>query len=139
MSEKIYSLKSSDVVSEVIHGEAIIIDMTTGCYYSMDGTACQIWEWLMEDSISPRRIAEHFDADAGEIISELTAFLDELVEEKLLLCREAVEEASSGNDTKVTYVKPVLNKYTDMENLLLMDPIHDVGDQGWPRLSVDDE
>ena len=27
---------------------------------------------------------------------------------------------------------PVLNKYTDMQDLLLIDPIHDVEAHGWP-------
>jgi hypothetical protein len=31
------------------------------------------------------------------------------------------------------YKIPVLNKYTDMQELLLLDPIHDVNAQGWPE------
>jgi len=27
---------------------------------------------------------------------------------------------------------PTLNKYTDMRDMLLLDPIHDVGESGWP-------
>jgi hypothetical protein len=27
---------------------------------------------------------------------------------------------------------PLLRKYTDMRDLLLLDPIHDVDEQGWP-------
>jgi hypothetical protein len=28
---------------------------------------------------------------------------------------------------------PVLEKYTDMQELLLLDPIHDVEEAGWPK------
>jgi hypothetical protein len=28
---------------------------------------------------------------------------------------------------------PVLNKYTDMQDLLLLDPIHEVDERGWPN------
>jgi len=31
------------------------------------------------------------------------------------------------------FVKPILQKYTDMADLLLLDPIHEVGEQGWPH------
>jgi hypothetical protein len=30
---------------------------------------------------------------------------------------------------------PKLEKYTDMEDLLLLDPIHDVQEVGWPQTS----
>ena len=33
---------------------------------------------------------------------------------------------------KLAYEHPVLQKYTDMEDLLLLDPIHDVDEAGWP-------
>ena len=32
------------------------------------------------------------------------------------------------------YESPCLESYTDMEDLLLLDPIHDVGKTGWPDL-----
>jgi len=31
------------------------------------------------------------------------------------------------------FVLPVLERYTDMQELLLIDPIHDVDETGWPR------
>jgi hypothetical protein len=30
------------------------------------------------------------------------------------------------------YLAPVLNAYSDMKDLLLLDPIHDVAEEGWP-------
>ena len=30
------------------------------------------------------------------------------------------------------FVAPQLHKYTDMQELLLLDPIHDVDQEGWP-------
>jgi hypothetical protein len=29
--------------------------------------------------------------------------------------------------------QPVLEKFTDMADLLLLDPIHEVGEAGWPQ------
>jgi hypothetical protein len=31
----------------------------------------------------------------------------------------------------------LLNKYSDMQELLLLDPIHDVDDAGWPKPNPD--
>ena len=45
-------------------------------------------------------------------------------------------EPESGNGScpgPATYSKPELHVYSDMEELLLLDPVHDVGDEGWPN------
>ena len=34
---------------------------------------------------------------------------------------------------------PILHKYTDLEALLLIDPVHDVTTQGWPNLNKTDQ
>jgi hypothetical protein len=32
---------------------------------------------------------------------------------------------------------PVLQKYTDMQDLLLLDPIHDTDETGWPNIRIE--
>ena len=34
--------------------------------------------------------------------------------------------------------KLTINKYSDMQDMLLLDPIHDVDDKGWPEPKKDD-
>jgi len=39
----------------------------------------------------------------------------------------------SGAETKrMAFEAPILHKYNDMQELLLLDPIHDVEETGWP-------
>jgi hypothetical protein len=33
---------------------------------------------------------------------------------------------------KKPFTDPVIEIYTDLQDLLLLDPIHDVDDRGWP-------
>jgi hypothetical protein len=33
------------------------------------------------------------------------------------------------------YEAPALHKYNDMQDLLLLDPVHDVDETGWPNIS----
>jgi hypothetical protein len=40
--------------------------------------------------------------------------------------------ASNGH-AKPSFNPPLLNKYSDMQELLLLDPIHDVDEAGWPK------
>ena len=36
-------------------------------------------------------------------------------------------------DRGAYYSKPILQKYTNMADLLLLNPIHEVDEQGWPQ------
>jgi len=31
------------------------------------------------------------------------------------------------------YTKPVLNVFTDMQEVIALDPVHDVSEKGWPH------
>ena len=42
----------------------------------------------------------------------------------------AIENAVA---VKQPFEAPILNKYNDMQELLLLDPIHDVDEAGWPN------
>jgi hypothetical protein len=139
MKERQFAVNTQNVVAEVIEGEAILINMTTGCYYSLEGTACQIWQWLHEAPAGPQNLSIRFEGDAAEILPELTAFLNELHDEKLISREMHATEGAVPSGVQIPYAKLTLNKYTDMENLLLMDPIHDVSGQGWPAKLNDGE
>jgi len=42
--------------------------------------------------------------------------------------------AAAPTADRPPFVKPILQKYTDMADLLLLDPIHEVdAGQGWPH------
>jgi hypothetical protein len=43
-------------------------------------------------------------------------------------------DSNPSNGGRVPFPAPVLNKFTDMQMLLLIDPIHDVSQKGWPQL-----
>jgi hypothetical protein len=60
--------------------------------------------------------------------------LGELEREGLIRPAERPAErlnASTGQSRQ--FVPPVLERYDDMEDLLLLDPVHDVDAQGWPQ------
>src|SRR5262245_21398283 len=41
-----YAVDEARIVSEVIDGEAVIVNLTNGYYYSLDRSAAEIWGWL---------------------------------------------------------------------------------------------
>ena len=117
-----------DVIDEAFDGEAVLVHMGTGCYYSLNAAATAVWA-LLQDGRSPAAIARSLGWEAPPV--------EALVEQ--LRAEELVEEAE--DDAGVTVVdapppasEPVLQRFSDMQDLLMLDPIHDIdldGD-GWP-------
>ncbi len=132
MKDTQFAINEADVVAEVIDGEAILINMTTGCYYSLDGSACEIWKLLQMSPANAQSLASSFSGDHEHIVTEVKTFLNSLSEENLIQPSENHSNSLNEAHERSQLSHLVLNKYTDMENLMLMDPIHDVSDEGWP-------
>lgn len=134
-----YSINRADVVDEVIDGEAILINLKTGSYYSLENTGCVIWEWLKSGPISvidlPDLMERHFENARQTMTEDTRQFLEEMAAEGLLHISENEPEHTDtvAPESRSAFSSPLLAKYTDMEALLLIDPIHDVTPTGWPE------
>ena len=126
------------IVHELIQGEVVAINLATGCYYSLTGIAAEIWSLLAEPA-EPEELADLLAARYGSVAADhktdIVAFIAQLREEELVVsipnqperAHRAVEPADPAR-----FAVPTLQKYGDMRNLLLIDPIHEVGESGWP-------
>ena len=131
-----FRVNSSQVIHETMEGEVIAIHLVTGAYYSMQHVSAAIWELL----VAGHSVAEihdglraQYDGSAGNLQTALTRFVEELVAEDLLVASDAPPPASAAAAPfPATFCPPVLAKYTDMADMLLLDPIHEVEDTGWP-------
>jgi hypothetical protein len=126
-------LASSDrVVSETIDGEVVAIDLESGRYYSLEGPAARAWEAIQAgqdvDGIVAA-VAAEAGVGADEARADVTAFLAELQTEGLLLAGNGDSPPAPGPGR----VPLVLHRYTDMQDLIVLDPIHDVDETGWPN------
>jgi hypothetical protein len=94
------------------------------------------------------RITSQYESAGIDVKDIVTQFLEQLEEEDLIAPDrsekpEISEETFAKFETdeiekgKLSFEVPVLNKYTDMEDLLLLDPIHEVDDEGWPVAKPD--
>ncbi|HXY91638.1 MAG TPA: PqqD family peptide modification chaperone [Acidimicrobiia bacterium] len=132
-----FRVNSPTVVSETVDGEVVMIHLDTGNYYSLRSTGAVIWD-AIERGCSLDAIAAALDASrrngsaAGAVLGP---FVAELAEEQLIVpC-----PADAGDPVPIDLPTgdlepPVLEKYTDMQHLILLDPVHEVDDgEGWPR------
>ena len=128
------------VVGETIDDETILVDLETGAYYSLKGSGPQIWELLVV-GCSEENIVDEFGRrhphDRAAIAGETSALIDQLHDEGLLeesiLSGGPAPPQVEGSPADGRFEPPVLERFTDMENFLRMDPIHEVGEDGWPH------
>jgi hypothetical protein len=136
-------VNTPNVVHETIDGETILLDLNSGNYFSLDGTGALIWEYIEKTGNWKKTIeilAAGNAAQADKIEETVTAFVTKLVEENLV-----VEGGGENTDADITelesglkkaaadYAALKVNKYSDMQDLLLLDPIHEVDEKGWPE------
>ena len=128
-----------EIVHETVDGEVIAIDLANGSYYSLAGSGPAVWELLANGASEAEigsALADRFEADGEVIGSAVAALLEQLRESGLIVGDEQAEEAASplaGAAEKAPFEAPRLERYTDMKDYFLLDPIHEVDTAGWPR------
>jgi len=139
MPDKTLQINSRQVIHETFEDEIVIVNLETGSYYSLDHVAAAIWH-LLEQRVTAAHIQADIAAshagDRAEIERAVSSFLDELIADGLVQFSDQLAPSdnvfSQTNNARLEFQAPVLNKYTDMEELLLLDPIHEVDELGWP-------
>ena len=135
-----YRIDPSRISFEHIQDETIVIDFETGAYFSIGGIGCDIWEKIVEGldtSAILQSARSTFDAADSEVEEGILHFLEALEREELIAgtgesARSDPEVQKPPATNKREFIRPTLEKYTDMKDLLLLDPIHEVDDRGWP-------
>jgi Coenzyme PQQ synthesis protein D (PqqD) len=135
-----YAVRHDNIVHDTIDGEVLAIRSDTGAYYSMTGTAATCWVALLGghslDEVAAA-VASHHRCDTDEIVESIQSFADSLVEEMLLISGDTPQPGQPSGlpaeTDSAAWMPPAFEKYTDMQDLLLFDPIHEVQPSGWPR------
>lgn len=136
-----YQVNLPKIVYEIIDGQVIIINFDNGAYFSLDGTGADVWR-MIEGSASAEEIVDLicrlYEGSRGEIERSVSAFLSRLGDEGLVLMTGGRSSGSPAEDLTMSgaerplFEAPLLTKYEDMKDLLLLDPIHEVDESGWP-------
>jgi hypothetical protein len=136
-----FKINEPNIVHENIDGETVILNLDSGNYYSVMDVGVDIWNYIEKGApageILPLILQNYECSPDAE--KEVNSFIAQLEQEGLVI---AVDDASllpsdwkdqiSMRENKAVFNAPVLNKYTDMQDLLLLDPVHQVDDTGWP-------
>ena len=147
-----FRISSSQVTQETIDDEVMIVDLESGNYYSLDKAGADIWNLIkMKEGASVGELvascAERYEGSRVEIENGVRQLVAQLQEEKLIVAVQSngssaltngkmggkMSPAHRSQSKKSRFEVPILHKYTDMQDLLLLDPIHEVDETGWPN------
>lgn len=129
---------SPRVIHETLDGETVIVNLESGAYYSLDQCGQAAWLALSGGATLPETVAHlraSFLGDAGEILASTRRLLAEFVDEGLLEpgSPTAGAQLPTPPEPGTVFASPTLTRYTDMQDLLLLDPVHEIdAAAGWP-------
>lgn len=120
-----------ECAAKVLEGEAVIINLLNGTYYSLDKAGAVVWELAagggtvaeITDGVTAR-----YEVDAARAHSDIERLIDELVAERLLIPANGSDgERPTGPlatmvGGRQSYEAPMLTTYRDMADLLALDP-----------------
>lgn len=147
MTTTTFRINSPTVVQETIDGEVVIVNLAQGFYYSLLDTATDIWSGIeqgLDQAAIVNKLLQLYEVQPDVAETAVSNLLQQLQAEEIVVpettanATQAVE-ASPETDAseKPVFKSPVLSKYTDMEELLALDPIHDVDEMGWPNAQIE--
>ena len=143
-----YRPKSAAVVHETFDDEVVIVNLDSGDYFSLSGVGALCWVSLVEGkpigSVIEAVLAS-YDATREVATAALGELVDSLLEQGLLVPSEdgppapGPSEAPPAAASRMPFEPPILSQYSDMRDLLLIDPIHEVDETGWPEVKKESE
>ena len=133
-------VRGGEVAAKVIDGEAILINLSTGLYYSMGKVGGRVWS-LIEQNRNSRDIASAISAEyeitAAAAANDVAELVEQLAAEKLIDAGPEDAETEQLVDrnldqyfdwhrrngtARAAYAKPELRKFGDMAEIFAMDP-----------------
>lgn len=123
------------VASEVFQDECIIANLDTGLYYSIQGNAVALIGALPSNDAENliEAIVRPLAAEAEKCRDELREIWQKLLDEKIVILTENDLSSPTAITPATEYKASAFNRYSDMQDLLLLDPIHEVDEDGWEK------
>lgn len=135
-----FRLNAPFVASQVIDGEVILINFESGAYYSAGRSGAAVLA-LIEAGHSVEEVvaslAGRHGADREKVAAAIDRFVADLADEALIVAAGETAGAADGAPSECEpsgdpFEAPSLEKFDDLQDILLLDPIHDGGAPAWP-------
>ncbi|MEZ5101556.1 MAG: PqqD family peptide modification chaperone [Thermoleophilia bacterium] len=121
-----YTLNAHELAAKTVDGETVLINLSTGVYYSIAGSGALAFAHLAagaEPAAVAAELAARYAVDEAPVASDLEPFLASLLAERVLVPTDDVPAAPvEATPADGPYAPPLLEVYTDMGDLLALDP-----------------
>jgi hypothetical protein len=137
LGQTVYQIAGDHILSRQFEDELTLINLQNGDYFAAGGAALPVWK-AIEANAAPSRIVETMSAchsgDNAAMAVEIARFCNELLAKGLIVeCTAEPATTLADLPAEVTSWPGIwLESYGDMKELLLLDPIHEVGEGAWP-------
>jgi hypothetical protein len=133
-SDTRFCLNEPNVVGELFDGNWISVNLETGNYFNLDQSSYEVMRLLcsgMEMSAIYEVVTSQLSSNS---IARFGQFFDFLKSNEII--REAVSESVfekwEGDLRNLDLENAIFQVYSDLQDILLLDPVHDVDEKGWP-------
>ncbi|QPC90585.1 PqqD family protein [Mesorhizobium sp. INR15] len=131
-----YLFNADKFAFEVFADEIVVLDITEGTYFALGGWVVEIWPALAARQpveLIADAISQRYGVSGGTIADELSGLVAKLKDEAILRDAEPTDEGMVLAGATGDFRPLSFEKHVDMQDLLTLDPIHDVDPQkGWP-------
>ncbi len=122
-------VNNQDVAAKVVDGEAILINLTSGLYYSMDKVGGFVWS-MFDPGSSVAQIADavaaRYSVPPAQAREDVRRLARELLGENLVAVSTgtpgAAPPAGPSGAKPQPYVTPTLVRFDDMADMFALDP-----------------
>lgn len=135
-----------DVAHESFEDEVILIHFASGRYYRLDASGRVAWAQLQRGATVEelaQALEVRFIASPEDLRAAARTLVEALLSESLIVPHDAsrsrLEVAVPASapvpapGPRAPLAAPKLEVFTDLADLLLLDPIHDTDESGWPH------
>lgn len=134
------TINAEDIAAEDFGHEVVIIHLRRGTYYTLNQSAAVLWRALAAGLGSDEALTKHLKDCLGHVQETLRTDVGRFIEQ--LLAEELVNKTTADKEEAAfpqpceeidAYEPPMLEIFSDIQQILTLDPIHEVTETGWPH------
>jgi len=136
-----FKILTSEIAFERLDGEVILVSLASGKYFNFNGTASDVF-WLIEQGV-PRNqwevlLSRHFK-NSDSVKHDIDVLVSKLLSARIIsqsstdpVSLREIEYELPNDYQRDNWIEPELAEFSDLKDLILVDPVHDTSLEGWP-------
>jgi hypothetical protein len=124
-----FRVNAPAVVFDASADDTVIINLVSGRYFRLDAASSLAWNALVASGSRSGFTASA--TNESDVLASMDDMIARLVAEELIV--EAPADAAGTDPEPWTFAGFTLESFSDLEDILGLDPIHEVDpNKGWP-------